>query len=493
MKTQKITNVLFWMLFGAFVSFAAFGSPESALIGAISFPMLAKAAKPLTFIALTSGATDVTPYQTFEDFLKGKNIDSIEGKSAEELAGLYNEYNESRQKALAKLIEEKASKEDIQKMQDDLRKSQTEQMKHLNETLKEHGLAIKKFLKPEKGDETKTFSQQIKAALEAQIDKLKNLKEGTVSEAKANSFDFEVKAPAAMTLGNVSGGNIPVEDRLEGFNVVPSRPVRLLDVMSQRSTISNVISWVYQANKDGSAGQTAEGVAKNNIDFDLVVASESVKKTTAYIKVSTEMLEDITWIQSEIEQELMRELLKAVEATAYSGNGSGQNHRGIRTIASAFAAGSFADTVDNANIVDVLSVAANQIKVNQQLGAVPNYVFMHPDDVTALKLTKVSSSDRRYVERLSQVGSTLILEGNVRIVESTLITPGEYLIGDFTKALLVTRTGMRFDIGLDADDFTKNLRTILAEWRGLTIVKNNDRSAFVAGVFATDAAALETP
>ena len=30
-----------------------------------------------------------------------------------------------------------------------------------------------------------------------------------------------------------------------------------------------------------------------------------------------------------------------------------------------------------------------------------------------------------------------------------------------------------------------------AEWRGLTIVKNNDRSAFVYGTIATDIAALE--
>jgi hypothetical protein len=47
-------------------------------------------------------------------------------------------------------------------------------------------------------------------------------------------------------------------------------------------------------------------------------------------------------------------------------------------------------------------------------------------------------------------------------------------------------------VGLENDDFTKNLVTVLAEWRGLALVKTNERSAFVAGVFATDKAALET-
>ena len=65
------------------------------------------------------------------------------------------------------------------------------------------------------------------------------------------------------------------------------------------------------------------------------------------------------------------------------------------------------------------------------------------------------------------------------------------LIGDFSKALLVTREAPSIDIGLDGNDFTENTRTLLIEWRGAVVVKNNDRSAFIAGVFSTDIAALE--
>ena len=51
---------------------------------------------------------------------------------------------------------------------------------------------------------------------------------------------------------------------------------------------------------------------------------------------------------------------------------------------------------------------------------------------------------------------------------------------------------MSIEVGRDSDDFTKNLVTVLAEWRGLCLVKTNRRPAFVTGVFATDKAALET-
>lgn len=429
--------------------------------------------------------------KTFEEFLKEKGFDTIEGMEAEKMAEMFNEYNELKRAALESAIEAKASKEDIDNLKSELVNSQTEQMKALNEVLKEQGIAIKALTKLPDAEKVGTFSEQLRKGLEKNIDKLKALKNGSQGEAKDAQFDFEVKAPGAMTItGNVSGGNVPVEDRLEGFNIIPSRRISLLDVMAKRNTTSNVVSWVYQANKDGAAGQTAEGNAKNQIDFDLVVANESVKKTTAYIKVSTEMLDDIAWIQSEIEQELMREVLKAVEQTTYDGDGTGQNHNGISTVASSFAAGSFALSVANANEVDVLVVAANQIEVAQEGSALANYIFMHPDDVTKLKLEKLSSTDKRYVERLIQVGSTLMMDG-IPIIKSTLIPVGEYLIGDFSKSLSVTRSGLRFDIGLSGSDFIDNLRTILGEWRGLTIVKNNDRTAFVAGVFATDIAALE--
>jgi len=425
--------------------------------------------------------------KTFEEFLKEKGHETIEGMAAEELAGFYNEFNEAKRVELEKAIEAKASKEDITDLKKSLEAAQKEQMKALNETLKQYGVAIKALTPAEKELNDLSFGEQIHKGLDDNKEALQSMKDGS----KSSSFSFETKVVGTMTQANVSGGNVPLEDRIEGFNTIPSRRIRLLDIMSQRSTTSNLVSWVFQAGKEGTTGQTAEGAAKNQIDFDIVVNSETVKKTTAFIKVSTEMLDDIAFIQSEINQELMREVLKIVEAQSYEGDGTGQNHNGIRTVASAFAAGTFALAVDNANKVDVLTVAANQIAVAQEGKAIANWILMHPDDVTSLKLEKITSSDKRYVERLLLVGSTLFMDG-IPIIPTTLVTVDEYLIGDFIFAISVVRQSMRFEVGLDGNDFTNNVVTIRGEWRGLTIVKNNDRSAFVAGDFSTDAAALET-
>ena len=354
-------------------------------------------------------------------------------------------------------------------------------MKALNETLAAHGVAIKKL--SEKGANEVGLLSTVKTSLVEKADDLAGLK-GDASKKIA----FKV---AGTMLGstNVSGGNVPVEQRLPGFDVIPSRRVRLLDIVSRGTAESNVISWVSQANKDGAAGQTAEGAIKNQIDFDLVVNSESLKKTTAYIKISEEMLSDISFIESEINNELMREILKAVELQVYSGDNTGNNLNGIVTQASAFAAGTFAGTVDNANVADVLTVAANQIKLAEH--DAPNYIMLNPSDVTALKLIKTSATDKRYVDRLVMVAGEMSLDG-ITILETTLVTAGTYLIGDFRMATVFDKGMVDIKVGYENDDFTKNLVTILAEWRGLNIIKTNQASAFVTGTIATDAAALET-
>ena len=421
----------------------------------------------------------------FKDFLGTKEISEAQfsEKSAEEMAGLYNEYNEKTREELSAAIEAKASKEDIDSLKKSLEENQVEQMKALNATLKEYGVSIKKLSKGVAGAASEVVNS-VKKGLMDNIDSLIEMKDN-----KSTNISFKAVGPMLIS-SNVSGGNVPVEQRLMGLNELPSRTVRLLDIVTRGTAESNVISWVYQANKEGAAGGTAEGELKNQIDFDLVVDSETVKKRTAFIKISEEMLGDISFMESEINNELMRELLKDVESQVYEGDGTGTNLNGIKTVASAFAAGTFAGAVDNANAADVLTVAANQIKIGDFVA--PNFILMHPSDVTNLKLIKTSSTDRRYVDRLAMIAGQMSLDG-MPIIESTLVTQDEYLIGNFDLATVYDKGSIRIEVGRDSDDFTKNMVTVLAEWRGLNLVKNNDRGAFVTGTFSVDAAALETP
>ena len=86
--------------------------------------------------------------KTLKNFLteKGIEMSAFEGMTADKQAELYNELNGINATAYKELndkVEAGASKEDLEKLAKDINEARDEQMKHLNETIKLMGLAIK--------------------------------------------------------------------------------------------------------------------------------------------------------------------------------------------------------------------------------------------------------------------------------------------------------------------------------------------------------------
>jgi HK97 family phage major capsid protein len=370
----------------------------------------------------------------------------------------------------------------LQKEVEDLK---AHKVKSLESALETQGIILKKLQDGSlSGASVRDAEGSVRKALADNAENFKAAKEGK------HEFTFSLKVAGDMTLaGNVTG-TVPQAQRLEGINDIAEREAKTYSLFPKLRTAGNTIEWVYETAQDGTIDGTAEGAAKDQIDNDFVVTSVALVKRAAYFKVSTEMLDDASFMEGWLRNKLIVRLFLDVDNQALNGNGSAPNMNGILNQATAFAAGTFANTVDNANDVDSLVVAANQIRLANHNGALT--IMMHPSDVAALKLEKLSATDKRYVERLMMVGSTLTMDG-IPIIENTNITAGDFLIGDFGKATIVEKSGIDIQVGLDGSDFTKNMRTILAEWRGQLFVQNNDTTAFVKGTFATTNAALETP
>ena len=64
------------------------------------------------------------------------------------------------------------------------------------------------------------------------------------------------------------------------------------------------------------------------------------------------------------------------------------------------------------------------------------------------------------------------------------------MIGDFKKATVFDKGSIDVEVGRSGTDFVDNLVTVLAEWRGLNVIKTNQTTAFVTGTISTDVAAL---
>jgi len=418
----------------------------------------------------------------FKDFLATKEVSDITKLDAEAQAGLYNEYNEAAKAEIESAIELKASKEDVDAMKAELSSSINKQIVSLQTVLKEQGMYLKKIAKTDAIKEV-----PLNKLLADNKEALKKLKGSTNS---ADNVKMTLKAVGDMSLAGNTTGQIPQADRNPIIGDIKKRTIKLLDLVTIGSIGSNLKEWMYVANEEGAAGATGEGLIKNQIDFEIIVGSQKVEKITAYITITDEMLDDEAQMVTLINNKLTTELNKALEQGVYDGSGVSPALNGIDTVAPVFAAGVFAGTVDNANEVDVLQVASNQIEIAEQDMATA--ILMHPSDVTALLLTKMSSTDKRYVERLQMIAGTLSFDG-IPVVKTTLVTQGEFLMGDFTKASVDFKQGVTIEVGYNADNFVKNYKTIRAEVRAVCYVENNDRTAFVKGVFATAKASLETP
>ena len=109
---------------------------------------------------------------------------------------------------------------------------------------------------------------------------------------------------------------------------------------------------MYETGQDGTIDGTAEGAAKDQIDNDFVVTSVALVKRAAYFKVSTEMLDDVSFMEGWLRNKLIVRLFLDVDNQVLNGNGTAPNLKGVIDYATAFEAGTFANTVDSANDAD---------------------------------------------------------------------------------------------------------------------------------------------
>ena len=308
-----------------------------------------------------------------------------------------------------------------------------------------------------------------------------------MKEKSGASVQITLKVAGTMALSTNTTGQIPQAEREAGITRIVRRNPFILELVNVGTIMSNVWEWVEQKNADGGAAMTAEGAAKSQADFDLVVASANVKKVTAYIKVTKEMLDDVELMRSEIDQELTELINLKIDEQLLNGTGLTVNLTGITTNATAWAAGAFALAIPTPTNYDVLATAINQVRVNL---FEPIYIVLHPTDVTRMKLSK--GSDGHYVlPPFTSIDGTNV-EG-IRVVANTGVDIDKFLVGDFTKSGVRFKEGLTINVGYENDDFTKNLVTILAEARLVQRVKSNHYGAFVYGDFSDAVTALTKP
>jgi len=288
-----------------------------------------------------------------------------------------------------------------------------------------------------------------------------------------------MKAAAPMVTGNISGGDYVQAQRLEGFNDLPITPINnILDYVSKRNASSPLIEWVDKRNRDGASGYTVEGETKNQVDFDFVVEATKVQKITAFIKVSREMLKDVSYVQSAINEELRAVVFDKLATEVLSGTGTATTINGITTAATAYSAGGFALKVETPNTYDVLRTAITQITL---AGYMPNVMVLNPADYGLMLMTK--GTDATYVD-----GQFLFM--GIPVIQNAALTADKFLVYDRNAVELYMWENFDIEIGYDGNDLTKNMITMVGELRACNVISTNKSAGIVYGTVSTAKTAL---
>lgn len=419
----------------------------------------------------------------FKDFLKKKGIseDDFKAKSPDEMAELYSEYMEALGKDFNEKLKDAASQDDIDKAvkglltADDLKDYATKkQIEDLNKTITDLEEKANKFA--EEGIESNksgmTLRESIKQSLLKQKDALIALKDNSKGSLKL----VVSKAAVPMTFATNTTGQVGRVERMAGIVGPLRRTPALMDIVNVSTTNANLFEWIEKTGHDGGVTMVAEGTVKPQGDWDLELHSQKPKKAAIIVTVSKEMLDDIDGLAQDIEEEIYDQIREFTEEAILDGDGLTNNIEGIDANATAFVAGTFANTVVSANQMDAIRVAINQVILNNDY---PTYILMHPSDATAMELVKDSTTNQYILPPFVAANGANV--SGIPIKVSTVVTQGEAYVGNFNRFKVKIREEITFDVGYRGlqGDWEKNMISFLGEERLFAFIPENHYGSIV--------------
>lgn len=338
-------------------------------------------------------------------------------------------------------------------------------------------------------EEPKSLGEHFVKHAGARLTEIRGVKGASVS---APEWGGVKAATDTQTVGSVFQN--PVLTQFDRFVRTGVRPrLVVADLLSSGTLSGNAVSYFVEGALEGAFTTVAEGAAKPQMHVvDPTLVTDSLKKIAGWIKMTDEMVEDLDFYVSEINNRLLYELAKFEEAQILGGNGSGSNLQGIlnRSGVQTEAAGSVsAAGDDNAD-----AVFRAMTKVSTGSGLDADGIVINPADYQNLRLRR-DGNDQYYGGGFfqGQYGNGTLADQpplwGLRTVVTPAITAGTVLVGAFQQgATLYRKGGVRVEsTNSHASDFTSNLVTTRVEERVALAVRYP--AAFVNVTLDNDAPA----
>jgi len=284
-----------------------------------------------------------------------------------------------------------------------------------------------------------------------------------------------------------SAGTLVVPQRLPGITVpLRTRPLRMLDLITVGQTDSDAVDYVEMTGFTNNAAETAEATAtsgtsgtKPESSISLAKRETTVKTIAHWIPATKRSLADAGQLRTLIEGILGLGLDLRLDQQIASGNGQGENLRGIYNTVGIGQVVQVKAATGNTNVPEtILDTIHKAITVVRLAFFEPSAVGINPIDWERVRLArsmKPAVANQSGVAGSYAEGKYLMGDpsesGAERIwgltpIISAAFEEGKPVIGDYAQAVLWLRQGTQV-LASDShmDFFVRNMVAILAEFR----------------------------
>jgi len=421
-------------------------------------------------------------------------------KTAEEISNLseveLNDYHtalekhrEEKETELNKTISEKASATDVEALKaivEDLKASEFEAMKS---TLKAQGKEMAKLVEQVETSTAKESVSFTMAVLKGLKENESNLKDvlkngsGTVKlEIKASQDASDITSGTDFATMEAGVGQIATRQALmKSLFPVQAISTEYLKYNDQETIVRDA------KNVAGCAAST------HNSKVTWQVRTLQITKVRDYVDVCVDMMEDYDFVEGEIRNLVSTDVALKVDSQLLLGTGAYPETNSVAAVASTFAAGDYALSIQDATLVDLIKVAGAQISdFGQNNKFMANTVLLNPVDACKMQLLKDADGNYMIPKWITSDGVNI---GAMRVIANQLIPADEAYIFDSSKGTIFQRRGATVEMAFEnRENFEKELVTVKAYERLNFRVRNVDANAFMhVPSIATAVAAILKP
>jgi HK97 family phage major capsid protein len=357
--------------------------------------------------------------------------------------------------------------------------------KRLNDYIKASDEALIELkAKTENATSTGT-GNAIYEVLKANADKLKSFK-----DAKTGKLELVTKATHTST-DIVTRSDWSTWHEGGRVGQIPVRKPFLRELFRSVASNTEYIKYVDQNTVVRDAKNVALcGATTHNTKVTFQTYDMKVEKVRDFTHICHDMLDDYSFVEGEIRNLLNSSLALFIDGKLLSGTGTSPELHSIEEIASTFSAAGtndetdYEDTVVNATIIDLLSVAAAQIRSFGANNAFnPNVILLNPKDAQLMKLLK--DGDNNYIKPNSLKSSLVMNNGvwyidGMIVIENSGVAANEAYIFDSTKGTVYTRPGVGVEFSYEnRENFETETVTAKVYERLNLLIRNVDANAFM--------------